>query len=304
MRAHTSLSQTTKLGSTDIKISRIGIGTNRWAFGENDEAVSQAYNSLLDRGINFFDTAEIYTGGRSERLLGACHNRDGRPAVIASKYMPSPTRTTGKHFAEALSESLSRLEVETLDLYYIHMPPTKQSVENLMDYMAEAHGAGRIRSVGVSNFDAEQMRRAAARLEGHGIPLAANEVEYSLMHREPEVNGVLEACRDLGVSLVAYRPLGRGVLASVEAATVSSKVSRGKSSVEDSVTEALRLIAGSLGRSVGQVALSWLLRRDEAVIPIPGATKVDHAMENAGALDWALGDAEFRELEEVSSPGI
>ena len=303
MRAHTSLSQTTKLGSTDIKISRIGTGTNRWAFGENDEAVSQTYNSLLDNGINFFDTAEVYTGGRAERLLGACHRRDGRPAVIASKYMQSPTRTTGKHFAEALSESLSRLKVETLDLYYIHMPPTTQSIEDLMDYMAEAHGAGRIRSVGVSNFDAEQMRRAAARLEGHGIPLAANEVEYSLTHREPEVNGVLEACRDLGVSLVAYRPLGRGVLASAEAAA-SSKVSRGRSSVEDSVTGALQLIAGRLGRSAGQVALGWLLRRDDAVIPIPGATNVDHALENAGALDWALGDAEFKELEEISSPGI
>ena len=224
--------------------------------------------------------------------------------VIASKYMPSRTRTTSKHFAEALSESLNRLKVETLDLYYIHMPPTTQSVEDLMDYMAEAYGVGRIRSVGVSNFDAKQMRRASARLEGHGIPLAANEVEYSLMHREPEVNGVLEACRELNVSLVAYRPLGRGVLASAEAAADSSKIARGKSSMEDSVMGAIQLIARRLGRSVGQVALSWLLRRDEAAIPIPGATKVDHALENAGALDWVLGDAEFRELEEVSSSGI
>jgi aryl-alcohol dehydrogenase-like predicted oxidoreductase len=215
--------------------------------------------------------------------------------------MPSLNRTTGKHFREALKESLSRLGVEALDLYYIHMPPTEQSVEDLMDYMSEAHEAGRIRAVGLSNFYAEQMSRAAARLEVHGIPLAANEVEYSLMHREPEVNGVLEACRELNVSLVAYRPLGRGLLARVEATSDSN--SRSKMSLETSIAEAVRLIAGRRGRSASQVALGWLLRRDEAVIPIPSATKVDHAGENAGALDWVLGEAEFKELHEVSSPG-
>ena len=216
--------------------------------------------------------------------------------------MPSATRITSKQFTEALNATLSHLGVETLDLYYIHMPPTTQSVEMLMDYMAEAWEAGKIRAVGGSNFDAKQMRTAPNQLGRHGIPLAANQVEYSLMKREPETNGVLEACRDISASLVAYRPLGRGLLASVEAMGDSSKKTGGKLSREDSIKETLRLIAERRGRSVSQVALGWLLRRDDAVIPIPGATKIGHARDNAEALDWVLGEAEFKELEEVSSP--
>ena len=278
-----NLNRTTKLGSTGITVSRIGTGTNRWAYGENDEPVYEAYRTLLDGGINFFDTAEIYTGGRSERLLGESHRRDGRTAVLASKYRPSEDRSTGKAFTEALDATLSRLGVKTLDLYYVHMPPTKGSTGDLMDYMAEAFESGKIRAVGVSNFSAEQMRRAAAQLEKHGIPLAANQVEYSLSNREPEKDGVLEACRELRVSLVAYRPLSRGTLAS----------QTGGSHVD----EALRVIADRHGGTPSQVALAWLLQRDDLVIPIPGATKREHALQNADALNLTLRDDEWADLD-------
>jgi aryl-alcohol dehydrogenase-like predicted oxidoreductase len=292
-------SGTTLLGSTDIRISRIGTGTNRWELGENDEEVFQAYKVLLDKGVNFFDTAEIYTGGKSERLLGSCYRRDGRSSVLASKYRPSASRRSENDFLEALDGSLRRLMVETLDLYYVHMPPSAQSIENLMDYMAEAWAAKKIRSVGVSNFDAEQMRRAAERLEGHGVKLAANQVEYSLLNRKPETNGVLETCNSLDVNLVAYRPLGRGQLASVGIIGGSSKAavrSKSKSTLENVILS----IAEDHGGSVSQVVLNWLLSKDELVIPIPGATKVDHAVENAGALNWVMSKAEFNELDEAS----
>lgn len=282
-----NLSRTTELGSTGITVSRIGTGTNRWAYGENDEAVYEVYGALLDRGVNFFDTAEIYTGGRSERLLGECHRRDGRPAVLASKYRPSEDRSTSGAFMEALDATLSRLGVEAIDLYYIHMPPATGSIEVLMDYMAEVYEAGKIGAVGVSNFNAEQMRAAAARLERRGIPLAANQVEYSLSNREPENNGVLEACRERGVSLVAYRPLSRGTLA-------SKKVQTGK------LEDALGVIADRHGVAPSQVALAWLLGRDDLVIPIPGATKREHALQNADALKLALRDDELAELDDVS----
>ena len=206
-------SRTTELGSTGITVSRMGTGTNRWAKGENDEPVYETFKALLESGIYFFDTAEVYTGGRSERLLGECMRRDGRSVVVASKYMPYPTRLTKGHFNEALDATLKRLGVVTLDLYYVHMPPTLTSIESLMDHMAEAVSAGKIRAVGVSNFSAEQMRKAAAQLEKHDLTLAANEVEYSLTNREPEENGVLDACREIKASLVAYRPLSRGLLA-------------------------------------------------------------------------------------------
>jgi aryl-alcohol dehydrogenase-like predicted oxidoreductase len=291
--------RTTLLGSTDIRVSRIGTGTNRWALGENDEPVFQVYKVLLDKGVNFFDTAEIYTDGKSERLLGACYRRDGRPSIIASKYLPSSSRRIEKDFLEALDGSLRRLGVETLDLYYVHMPPTAQSIEDLMDYMAEAWTVEKIRAVGVSNFDAEQMRRAAERLEGHGVKLAANQVEYSLMNRQPETNSVLEACKNLDASLVAYRPLGRGLLASVGMIGGSSRAAVG-TKIESTLETVILSIAEDHGGSVSQVALSWLLRKDELVIPIPGATKVDHAVENAGVLDWVMSEAEFNELDDAS----
>ena len=295
-----SVSSRTTLGSTDIGVSRIGTGTNRWTFGENDEPVYQVYKSLLDKGVNFFDTAEIYTGGKSESLLGACYKRDGRQPIIASKYRPSSSRGTKNDFLEALDGSLKRLGVETLDLYYIHFPPSTQSIEDLMNYMAEAWTSEKIRAVGVSNFDAEQMRRSAAQLEKHGMKLAANQVEYSLLNRGTETNGVLEACKDLDASLVAYRPIGRGQLASVAMTGSSSRDAAG-SKREANLETVIRSIAEDHGGSVSQVAINWLLRRDDIVIPIPGATKVDHALENIGALDWIMSESEFNELDEASS---
>jgi aryl-alcohol dehydrogenase-like predicted oxidoreductase len=117
----------------------------------------------------------------------------------------------------ALDASLSRLGLQTLDLYLIHFPFTLLRVERLIDLMAEAVKAGKVRVVGVSNFSAQQMRWAVARLAHYHIPLAANEVHYSLLHRHPEVNGVLDACRELNVALVAYRPLERGRLIAASA---------------------------------------------------------------------------------------
>ncbi len=283
----------TTLGSTDIKVPRIGTGTNRWTFGENDEEVLQTYKALLDKGINFFDTAEIYTGGRSERLLGNCYRKDGRPSIIASKYRPSFNRRTEKDFTEALDESLKRLGLDSLDLYYVHMPPSVQKIEDLMNYMTKAWKSEKIRAVGVSNFTAEQMSAAAARLEEHDLKLAANQVEYSLLNRKPETDGILETCKSLNVSLVAYRPLAKGKLTSTKMTDASKS--------ESNLINLLQSIAEDHGGSSCQVALNWLLFRDELVIPIPGATKSVHAMENAGALDWDMSKVEFKELDEAST---
>jgi aryl-alcohol dehydrogenase-like predicted oxidoreductase len=245
--------------------------------------------------VNFFDTAEIYNRGKSERLLGACLQRDSRPVVIASKYFPYPTRFLRRQFTSALDATLSRLGKRSIDIYYIHFPYSLLSVETLMDLMAQAVAEGKIRAVGVSNFSAEQMRRAAARLERHGVPLAANQVRYSLLHRQSEVNGVLAACRELNVALVAYHPLERG--------RVMSETVQGRAaSKEEAIQQTLQTTAQRRGKSAGQVALNWLLRRDEHAIPIPGTTDARHARENADALTWQLSNDEFTVIDEVSSP--
>ena len=275
----------------------MGTGTNRWAEGSDDEAVFQTFQSLVDAGVNFFDTAELYGMGKSERLLGACLKRDPRPVVIASKFAPWPTRISRRQFIGALDASLSRLGRQTMDLYYIHFPYSLMSIEALMDHMAEAVAAGKVRAVGVSNCSASQMRRAATQLARHGIPLAANQVRYNLFHRQPEENGVLAACRELNVALVAYRPLERGRFA--PDAVAGGKGKTGPN--EEALRETLQTIAKQHGKTARQVALNWLLRRDEHVIAIPGTTNASHAMENVASLGWQLGDDEFAAIDRASS---
>lgn len=292
--------KTLAIGSSNIQVPRIGVGTNHWEKGENDEEIHKVYKILLDKGVNFFDTAEIYTHGKSEQLLADCIKQNDRPSIIASKYQPSDNRRTEKDFMEALEGSLKRLNVDTIDLYYIHRPPSAQSIDDLMYYMAEAFDANKIHAVGVSNFDALQMEKGADRLEEHGLKLAANQIEYSLLHRDPEKNGVLEACKALNVSLVAYRPLSRGRLASAMMSGYSM-AAESTSLNKSPLFNVLMGIAQSHDGSVSQVALNWLLSKGELVVPIPGATNVKHALQNVGALEWEMSGSEFKELEEAST---
>jgi aryl-alcohol dehydrogenase-like predicted oxidoreductase len=282
------------LGSSGLEVSLLGVGTNKWRHGTNDDAVSQTFTASLDAGITFFDTAEVYNSGRSERLLGICLKNDPRPAVVASKFAPWPTRVTYPQFAAALDASLWRLGRTSVDLYYIHWPFTLLGVDTLMDWMARAVAARKVRAVGVSNFTAAQMRRAAHRLARYHIPLAANEVHYSLTHRDPETNGVLSACRDLNVALVAYRPLEGGQI-------IADSSESGGSQANSKLAQALRAVAEPHGATTSQVALRWLLQRDELVIPIPGATRAQHAGENAAALDLLLRDEEFAAIDRASA---
>ena len=288
------------LGTSGIMVSPLGVGTNKWMQGRNDEPVSQVVQSFLDAGGNFFDTAEVYGLGKSERLLGTCLQQNTRPVVVASKFAPWPYRLSCRQFMDALDASLSRLGLPAIDLYYIHWPFTFLKVETLMDMMAQAVEAGKVRAVGVSNFNAGQMRRAAARLARYDIPLAANEVHYSLLHRKPEVNGVLDACRELDVALVAYYPLEAGRLKSKETSSSSSTSISAKQ--EGELRKTLTEIANKRGKSVSQVSLNWLLRRDKHVIPIPGATGARHVLDNVDMLSWEMADEEFAAIDQASSP--
>jgi aryl-alcohol dehydrogenase-like predicted oxidoreductase len=284
------------LGASGLSVSPLGVGTNKWIYDQNDEQVLQVFQSSLDAGVCFFDTAEVYGFGKSERLLGECLRQTERQVVVASKYMPLPTRQLGK----ALDASLFRLGLKTLDVYFIHFPLGR--IDDLMDQMVQAFQTGKIRAVGVSNFSASQMHRAADYLARYNIPLAANEVQYHLLHRQPEVNGVLDACRELNVALVAYLPLAGGRLtASLSQHKPSRSFSSSSSKRHKELKKVLQTIAERRGKSVSQVILNWLLHRDEHIIPIPGATSAAHAMNNAEALNWELNDDEFNIIDQVSS---
>ena len=281
------------LGRSGISVPALGVGTNRWNTSASNEARLRAtVTAALDAGMGFFDTAEIYSLGRSEKALGRAARADGRSLLLASKFAPLPHRLTAAQFASALERTLDRLGRDALDLYYLHFPYSPRGLDTWMRAMADAVREGKIRAVGVSNCNPAQMRAAVDALARYDIPLAANQVHYSLLHRRPERDGVVAACRRMDVALVAYRPIGGGA--------ISSGSSRG--STRSALTDTLQKVAAVHGATVAQVALAWLLARDEHVIAIPGATRPEHVRENAGAHSLALSKAESAALDRASAP--
>jgi aryl-alcohol dehydrogenase-like predicted oxidoreductase len=287
-----------------------------WGYGQDytREDVTLAYKACLDTGLNFFDTAEMYGRGESERILGKCIREDGRPVIIASKFAPLPNRLSARSLLEALDASLERLNVKTMDLYQIHWPYSLIGVDALMDALAQAVHSGKVRAVGVSNYGANLMRRAHARLARHDIPLASNQVHYNLIHRKPEKNGVLDACRELNVALIAYSPLEQGLLTGKYRIVAGQAISvtgprrftpafrTSQRRKIEPLLQTMEDIATTHSKTVGQVALNWLLSKDECIIPIPGAKNVRQASENAGATGWRLTGEEFKRIDLASQP--
>jgi aryl-alcohol dehydrogenase-like predicted oxidoreductase len=190
----------------------------------------------------------------------------------------------------ALDASLERLGLKTIDLYYVHYPLPLIDVGVFADGLVEAVKSGKARAVGVANFNANQMRHIADHLARAGVALAANQVNYSLLRRGAETNGVLEACRELDVALVAYFPLASGRLAQPS-----------DSMGTDALLTCLADVARAHDVSISQVALNWLLARDSHVIPIPGSTKPHHARANLDALGWRLSETEFDAIDRASA---
>ena len=301
------------LGKTDVRVPSLGIGT--WAWGDRlywgygrgytDADLEAAFQASLAAGITFFDTAEIYGRGRSERFLGRFIAATVKPVVVATKFAPLPWRLRRKSLVNALRRSLNRLGMERVDLYQVHWPALPVSIETWMDVMADAVEAGLTRAVGVSNYGLPQMVRAYEALARRGVPLASNQVEYSLLHRGPESNGVLAACRELGVTLIAYSPLALGVLTGKY--TLDNplpwlrrrRFGRRRLARIQPLIQMLRKIGEAHdGKTPSQVALNWTICK--GTIPIPGAKNAAQAQENAAALGWRLTPDEVAELDEAS----
>jgi aryl-alcohol dehydrogenase-like predicted oxidoreductase len=282
------------LGKSGVSVPALGVGTNRWNTGQPGQArLNETLAAAVDVGMGFVDTAEVYGFGRSELAVGLAARQDGRPVVLASKFAPLPARLTTAQFDSALDRTLKRLGRESLDLYYLHFPYSTRGVDIWMKAMAKAIEAGKIRAAGISNCNVAQMRKAADVLARYGIPLAANQVQYSLTHRAPETNGVLDACRQMDVALVAYRPMAGGAVGAG-----SRKNNKGPAALVDALQE----VAAAQDATTLQVALAWLLKRDDHVIAIPGATKPDHVRQNSRALTLELSDEEFAVIDRASTP--
>ena len=314
------MAEMTTLGRSEVRVSRLGLGVMVWgeasgvhrvmpaksAYGGTNAADEQAaFDASLAAEINFFDTAAMYSGGASERRLGEL--AEGKEVVIATKFPPTPLGRA-EDMPTALDASLRNLRRSFVDLYQHHFPSRRMDIAKLMDLMADAVQAGKIKSVGVSNYSAAQMRTAYDALGRRGIPLASNQVQYSLLHRQPETtNGVLDTCRELGITLIAYQPLASGALTGkyldgsrpVGIRRFREPFRGSKFHVLRPVVTLLRAVADHYGKTPGQVALRWLLEQ-EAVVPIPGAKNADQAAHNAGALSFSLSPDEIGYLNEAT----
>jgi aryl-alcohol dehydrogenase-like predicted oxidoreductase len=264
----------------------------------------RAFEASVAAGVTLFDTAAMYSGGASEQRLGELAH--GKDVLIATKFPPGFFPRT-EDLPQALDASLARLGRSTVDLYQHHFPSSRISIPKLMELMADAVAAGKVKAVGVSNYSAEQMRIAHEALARRGVPLASNQVEYSLLHRQPETNGVLNACRELGVTLIAYQPLASGALTGKYVPGIRPTglrrfmpAFRGKKlEALAPVVALLREIGERYSKNPAQVALRWLIE-NENVLPIPGAKNGKQAAENAGALSFCLTPAEIEALNQAT----
>jgi aryl-alcohol dehydrogenase-like predicted oxidoreductase len=277
-----------------------------WQYGRThtEEDIRKAFNISIAEGIQFVDTAEVYGSGRSERLLGKLLRETEQPVLIATKFFPMPWRLSKQSFPRALQHSLERLGAEAVDLYQIHWPSPLLGIDKMMDGLALCIEKGWTRTVGVSNFNATQMMNAYSALARHNLPLAANQVHYSLLHRAVEKNGLLARCRELGVRLIAYSPLEQGVLTGKYAPGHLPPGPRGPQygGLLPKLPPLLKMMTeigqDHGGKSNAQVALNWVICK--GAMPIPGAKNAEQALQNAGALGWHLSEEQVAKLDEAS----
>lgn len=301
-----------QIGLNGPKVPAVGVGT--WAWGDTfswgygmsygKEEVRSAFKASLEGGLTFFDTAEIYGFGRSESLLGEFIAQTKSEVLVASKCFPYPWRLSAGALKRALAHSLKRIGIPQVHLYQMHWPLAPVAIESWMDAMADAVEVGLIRQVGVSNYSPQQTERAYRALERRGLHLASNQIKYSLLARNPERNGLLQLCKDLNVTVIAYSPIAQGLLTGKYSQDNSPPFPRRAGAsvlarIQPLISEMHRMGSEHANKTPVQVALNWCIAK--GTLPIPGAKNERQAKENAGALGWNLTDSEIERLDQISA---
>ena len=306
-----------ELGKTGIGITPIGLGVMQFAGGRlmfpqiSQDTKNEIIRTALDGGINWFDTAEAYGNGVSERGLANALKATGKAndeVVVATKW--SPFFRTAKNILKTIVDRQQHLSPDAIDLHQIHQPFSFSSPEDEMDAMANLVEAGKIRSVGVSNFNAKRMRRAHEALAKRGLSLASNQVQYSLLHRNIETNGVLDTAKELGITIIAWGPVASGILTGkfiknpellgtkpfVRRIFLKRRLEKSKPIVK--VLDEIALVHQV---TTAQIALNWLINfNGDTVVAIPGASRASHARESAGVMKFRLTEDEMTRIDEAS----
>lgn len=302
------------LGQSGLSVSRLGLGANRLLDPTETEWVATV-NEALDRGLNFIDSAAIYGMGRSESFFGAVLGDRRGEVVLASKcgiHVNGAGNVaidaTPETIRRECDESLERLNTDVIDLYYLHQVPKDMPLEDSIGAMAGLVEAGKVRTLGICNATADELRRA------HAVhPMAALQTEYSLFTRDPE-SDLIPVCRELDIAFVAYGPLAyaffggtvrsRADVPAGDAWRLSNE--RFQADAFDhnlALLDELEAMAADLGATTGQLSLAWLLARGDDVIPIPGSRQLAHLRENLGAAEIQLSPEQVARIDAAFPPG-
>ncbi|WP_022851304.1 aldo/keto reductase [Limisalsivibrio acetivorans] len=306
-----------KLGTQGLVVSKIGLGCMGMSefYGKGDDSESiKVIHEALERGLTFLDTADMYGNGANEELVGKAVKGRRDSFEIATKFgivrSEDPTKRSicgrPEYVKEACEKSLKRLNIDTIDLYYNHRKDPEVEIEETVGAMAELVKEGKVRYLGLSEMGAETLRRA---YKVH--PITALQSEYSLWTRDIE-GEILDTCRELGIGIVPYSPLGRGFLTGA----IKSQDSLDKDDFrrqnprfsEESMKANLKLvekvekIAGEIGCTPAQLALAWVIAKGEDMVPIPGTKKIKYLKDNIGAAKLSLSSEIVKTLDEAIDP--
>ncbi|MDB5726484.1 MAG: oxidoreductase [Novosphingobium sp.] len=311
--------RTIKLGRSDVASSIIGLGCMGMSefYGETDDVQSMAtLERAFELGVTHYDTSNLYGRGHNELLIGRFAKGKRDKITIASKFgvVRDPDGPAGSSYDRDIDnspaymrrcceESLQRLGVDEIDLYYVHRADPKVPIEDTVGALGQLVAEGKIRAIGLSEISADVLRRAHA-----AHPIAALQSEYSLWTREPEIE-VLPTCLELNITFVAYSPLGRGFLTgaihnadeltSDDFRLTSPRFQGDNFDANLALVEHIRGLAASKDCTVGQIAIAWLFHRGQDIVPIPGTKRVKYLEENVGAVDVVLSHEELGQLEKI-----
>ena len=311
--------KTRTLGRNGLTVSALGLGCMGMSFGygSSDAAESRAtLERALELGVTLFDTADIYGPHSNEELLGGFLQGRRNQVFLATKFgilldpsNPDARGVDGRpaYVRSAIDASLQRLRTDHVDLYYQHRIDPAVPIEDTVGAMADLVRAGKVRHLGLSEASADTIRRA------HAVhPITAVQSEYSLWTRDPEHDGVLETCRELGIGFVPYSPLGRGFLTGAiqspddfdadDWRRTNPRFQGDNFAKNLALVEQVREIAAARGVTPGQLALAWVLARGEDIVPIPGTKRRSYLEENVGALEVALDAGELAALDAAFPP--
>lgn len=308
-----------KLGVRGPEVSAIGLGCMRMSFGQkplpDKKEMIALIRKAVELGINFFDTAEVYGPYTNEELVGEALEPFKGQVVIATKFgfEMHPDGRPGwvglnsrpEHIRRAVEGSLKRLRVEAIDVYYQHRVDPNVPIEVVAETVKELIREGKVKHFGLCEASVQTIRRA------HAVcPVSVVQYEYSMWWRKPEEE-IIPTCEELGIGFVAYSPLGKGFLTGTidesvkfDEVDIRSRIPRfTPENIKKNLVlvELLKKIAARKGATPGQIALAWLLAKKPWIVPIPGTTKLDHLLENVGAVFVELTQEELQEIDNVLS---